>query len=171
MSPISSFAYLVLGGLVLAIVTYFEQGLSQAATENRLLRQAGKYAVNHRGELDHLLWPPTSCDVGRPRVKARLKLNSPEKCMSQEYRDRQKQLIHSVRADVSAVRAKASVVPIQADYAADGRRCLTSAPLPTQISAFLQTNIQQMLARAEPFHYYNPPESMHITIKNIRVAP
>ncbi len=45
MSPISSFAYLVLGGLVLAIVTYFEQGLSQAATENRLLRQAGKYAV------------------------------------------------------------------------------------------------------------------------------
>jgi hypothetical protein len=44
LSPISSFAYLVLGGLVLAVVTYIEQGLSQAATENRLLRQAGKYA-------------------------------------------------------------------------------------------------------------------------------
>jgi hypothetical protein len=45
LAGISSFAYLVLGGFVLAIVTYLEQGLSRAATENRLLRQAGKYAV------------------------------------------------------------------------------------------------------------------------------
>jgi 2'-5' RNA ligase len=91
--------------------------------------------------------------------------------LSQSYRDRQRQLIDSVRADVSAVREKASVVPIQADYAADGGRCLTSVRfVPTQASAFLQTNIQQVLAQAEPFHYYNPPESMHITIKNIRVA-
>ncbi len=75
--------------------------------------------------------------------------------MSQKYRDRQKQLIDSVRADVSAVRAKASVVPIQADYAADGGRCLTSVLfVPTLTAAFLQTNIQQTLARAEPFHYY-----------------
>ncbi len=44
LSPISSFAYVVLGGIALAFVTYLEQGLSRAATENRLFRQAGQYA-------------------------------------------------------------------------------------------------------------------------------
>lgn len=45
LAGVSSFAYLVLGGITLAIVTYLEQGLSRAATENRLLRQAGMYAA------------------------------------------------------------------------------------------------------------------------------
>jgi hypothetical protein len=45
LSGVSSFAYLVLGGITLAIITFWEQGLSRAATENRLLRQTGKYAA------------------------------------------------------------------------------------------------------------------------------
>ena len=45
LSGVSSFAYLILGGFTLAIITFLEQALSRAATENRLLRQAGKYAL------------------------------------------------------------------------------------------------------------------------------
>lgn len=91
--------------------------------------------------------------------------------MSQTYQDRQKQLIDSIRNDVSTVTAQASVVPMQADYAADPGRCLTSVMfVPPPIANRLQAEVQQTLARVEPQHYYNPPESMHITIKNVRVA-
>ena len=45
LSGISSFAYLVLGGITLGVITFLEQGLSRAATENRLMRQTGKYAL------------------------------------------------------------------------------------------------------------------------------
>lgn len=45
LSGISSFAYLVLGGFTLAIITFLEQSLSRAATENRLLRHTVKYAA------------------------------------------------------------------------------------------------------------------------------
>ena len=91
--------------------------------------------------------------------------------MSRTYQDRQKQLIDSIRNDVSTVTAQASVVPMQADYAADPGRCLTSVMfVPRPIAKRLQAEVQQTLARVEPQHYYNPPESMHITIKNVRVA-
>ncbi len=90
--------------------------------------------------------------------------------MSQNYRDRQKQLIDIVRSDVGAVDAKASVVPIQADYAADSERCLTTVMfVPEHAAISFQSEIQQTLAQVEPFHYYNPPESMHITVKNVRL--
>ena len=45
LAGVSSFAYLVLGGITLGVITFLEQGLSRAATENRLLRQTGKYAA------------------------------------------------------------------------------------------------------------------------------
>lgn len=91
--------------------------------------------------------------------------------MSQTYQYRQKQLIDSIRNDVSTVTAQASVVPMQADYAADPGRCLTSVMfVPPPIANRLQKEVQQTLAYVEPQHYYNPPESMHITIKNVRIA-
>ena len=91
--------------------------------------------------------------------------------MSQTYQDRQKQLIETIRRDVSTVSANASVVPMQADYAADPGRCLTSVMfVPPAIADGLQKEVQQTLAQIEPHHYYNPPESMHITIKNVRVT-
>jgi 2'-5' RNA ligase len=91
--------------------------------------------------------------------------------LSRKYRDRQRQLIDSIRSDVSTVSANASVVPIQADYAADPGRCLTSVMfVPSPKAIALRDGIQEALAQVEPFHYYNPPESMHITIKNVRVA-
>jgi len=62
-----------------------------------------------------------------------------------------------------------SIVPQRRDHAADVRMCLTAL-------VFFSKNLQdrvtesiiQPLAEADPEQYYYPPESMHVTIQNVR---
>ncbi len=61
------------------------------------------------------------------------------------------------------------MVPIRSDYGTDSAMCLTSvAFLPGDIAYNIHRSIVQPLQAVEPDHHYYSPDSMHITVKNIR---
>jgi len=88
--------------------------------------------------------------------------------MPDTYRELQEQAVNQLRAG-SGQNSRASVVPIRSDYRTDAAMCLTSvAFLPGDIAQDIHQKIVQPLKEIEPDHHYYSPESMHITVKNIR---
>jgi 2'-5' RNA ligase len=84
------------------------------------------------------------------------------------YRELQKQAVNQLRVG-SGQNLRASVVPIRSDYRTDSAMCLTSvAFLPDDIAHDIHRKIVQPLEEIEPDHHYYSPDSMHITVKNIR---
>jgi hypothetical protein len=84
------------------------------------------------------------------------------------YRELQKRAVNQLRAG-SHNDLRASVIPIRSDYKTDTAMCLTSvAFLPAGIGQDVYRRIVRPLKAIEPDHHYYPPDSMHITIKNIR---
>lgn len=64
----------------------------------------------------------------------------------------------------------ATVIGAVNDFANDTRICLTSVVfVPPEIATRITKNIIEPLREIEPDHYYYPPESMHLTIKNVQV--
>ena len=65
----------------------------------------------------------------------------------------------------------ATVIPIEKDYQRDSNRCLTSVVVvPREIGDSIYARVSRRLMAIDPRHYYYPPDSMHITVKNIRTA-
>jgi hypothetical protein len=88
--------------------------------------------------------------------------------MPDTYRELQKRAVNLLRAG-SHRNSGASVVPIQSDYKTDTAMCLTSvAFLPADVGQDVCRRIVGPLKAIEPDHHYHLPDSMHITIKNIR---
>ncbi len=88
--------------------------------------------------------------------------------MPDTYREMQKRAVNQLRAG-SQRNMQASVVPIRSDYRTDSAICLTSVVfLPGDIAQDVHRRIVQPLQAVEPDHHYYSPDSMHITIKNIR---
>jgi 2'-5' RNA ligase len=88
--------------------------------------------------------------------------------MPDTYRELQERAVNQLRAG-SQRNSRASVVPIRSDYKTDTAMCLTSvAFLPADIGQNVYRRIVGPLKGIEPDHHYYPPDSMHITIKNIR---
>jgi 2'-5' RNA ligase len=88
--------------------------------------------------------------------------------MPDTYRELQERVVNQLRAG-SQRNSGASVVPIRSDYKTDRAMCLTSvAFLPADIAQDVYRRIVGPLKGIEPIHHYYPPDSMHITIKNIR---
>jgi 2'-5' RNA ligase len=88
--------------------------------------------------------------------------------MPDTYRDLQKHAVNQLRAG-SGQNVRVSVVPIRSNYRTDPAMCLTSvALLPDDIAQDIHRKIVQPLEEIEPEHHYYSPDSMHITVKNIR---
>ena len=91
--------------------------------------------------------------------------------MSENYSLQQKELVKQLEASFAGDNKfkVAEVVGVQEDYTKNKQICLTSVVFPpTEITAKITTEIIDKLRAIDPWQYFLPPESMHLTIKNIR---
>lgn len=85
------------------------------------------------------------------------------------HQQRQTEIINQLEGQIKGNQLKFSTVAPVEDYKNDPRICLTSVHLP---STDLISTIQQQLIdplRAITPDYFYPPDSLHMTIKNVRV--
>lgn len=86
-----------------------------------------------------------------------------------DYKSLQKKLVSELEQSFAEGKSRSTVVEMQKDYFDDDQICLTSI---TRIDPAIQLAIFEKiigpLKSLEPQHYYYTPESMHLTIKNIR---
>ena len=91
--------------------------------------------------------------------------------MNNSYFQQQKKFVRQLEQSFASGKSASTVVDIQRDYANDDQICLTSVVfIPDEVSRMIATDIIQRLNRIEPWQYFFPSESMHITIKNIRTV-
>lgn len=87
-----------------------------------------------------------------------------------DYQNKQIEVINSIETQINNDSLRFSTVSPVKDYESDSRICLTSVHIPSQS---LKNQIQKLLVEplksVEPNYYYYSPDSMHMTIKNIRV--
>ncbi len=89
--------------------------------------------------------------------------------MPSNYSQEQKQMVNELENTFATGDRKSTVVDMQTDYANDDQMCLTSVVfIPPDISKIITEKIIKPLQAIEPMHYFYPPESMHLTIKNVR---
>jgi len=87
--------------------------------------------------------------------------------MAESYQQQQRQVLSRLLAGGGGV----STVPMQPDFTADPRRCLASVyMLPAPLAQRIEAQVAGKLKAADPRHYFYPPRSMHVTIKNIRTV-
>ncbi len=85
------------------------------------------------------------------------------------YFQQQKELTSQLEASFNTGSFQPTVVDMQEDYKNDPQICLsTVAFLPKEITDAITEKIIKPLQAIEPDHYYYAPETMHITVKNIR---
>lgn len=86
------------------------------------------------------------------------------------HQDKQKEIIQKIDTQIESNSLKFSTVSPADDYTRDPRICLTSVHLPKkEFLTEIQQKVIQPLKQIEPNHFYYPPDSLHFTIKNIRV--
>lgn len=89
---------------------------------------------------------------------------------SSSYRKEQKNTINRIDRQVKTSSLAFSTVSPVDDYANDIRICLTSVHIPHQELVFkVQEQLISPLQRISPEHFYYLSDSLHMTIKNIRV--
>ncbi len=89
--------------------------------------------------------------------------------MKNNYSKKQKKLIQKIKSIISSQK---NGVQIQSDYVDqnDDRLCLSSLTfIPSKIGQKISRDIIEPLKKIDPDHYYYPLESLHLTIKNIRI--
>ncbi|MBU0455730.1 MAG: hypothetical protein ABIH77_03710 [Pseudomonadota bacterium] len=85
------------------------------------------------------------------------------------YKEQQKKLVQQAEHALQTNHYHSTVIAMQKDYEKDKQRCLTSVVfIPNQIAQKIIKEVVDELKKIESCHYFYPPESMHITIKNIR---
>jgi hypothetical protein len=89
---------------------------------------------------------------------------------SPDHQSKQKEIIDVVENQIKSNTLKSSVVIPVEDFENDSRICLTSVHLPDkQILSAVQKLVIEPLREIEPSYYYYPLDSLHLTIKNVRV--
>ena len=87
-----------------------------------------------------------------------------------DYQQNQKKVIENIEKQVKQNSLQFSTVDPVEDFDSDPRICLTSIHIPND---FLKNKIQKQiidpLRAISPEHYYYSDDSLHMTIKNIRV--
>jgi 2'-5' RNA ligase len=87
------------------------------------------------------------------------------------YRDLQKRVIDQLRFGAGQTAGQASIIPMKRDYRNDPAICLTSVSfVPTDLAQEICQAVIAPLKAIEPEHYFYAPDSMHLTIKNIRTV-
>ena len=91
--------------------------------------------------------------------------------MINSYFLKQKELVKQLEKSFSSGNHQSTVVEMQKDYANDDQICLTSLVfIPDNISGKIISDCLSRLKSIEPNHYFYPPESLHLTIKNIHTV-
>ena len=86
------------------------------------------------------------------------------------YQDNQKKVVDELEKQIQGSTLTFSTVTPVADYTNDPRICLTSVHFPrASLIDQIQQQIIEPLQNVESDHFYDPRDSFHITIKNIRV--
>jgi 2'-5' RNA ligase len=90
--------------------------------------------------------------------------------MITDHQRQQLQVIKTIEEQVKNQSLQFSTVAPVRDYENDPRICLTTVHFPRQdLIQQTQQSIIDPLRQLEPEHYYYPPESLHMTIKNLRI--
>lgn len=90
--------------------------------------------------------------------------------MENKYINQQKQLVKDLEKSFALKNDSTTIVDVQNDYANDDQMCLTSLVfVPEDISKKIIIDVINPLKTVEPNHYFYPIESMHCTVKNIRI--
>jgi|SRR3989339_678378 len=90
--------------------------------------------------------------------------------MTNDYFSQQKHLVKEIETSLLKGVRKASTVEMQKDYTNDDQICLTSVVfVPKNISQKITEDIVRPLQKIDSDQYYYPLDSMHLTIKNVRV--
>lgn len=86
------------------------------------------------------------------------------------FKDQQKRLVDQLKNGSAAkLNQIASIVPIQANHRTNPALALTSVIfIPEGMAQEIYQAVVEPLRAIEPEHYYYPPETMHLTIKNVR---
>ncbi|HCR81415.1 MAG: hypothetical protein UY13_C0002G0427 [Candidatus Pacebacteria bacterium GW2011_GWB1_47_8] len=83
----------------------------------------------------------------------------------------QQKVINQIAQQISNNSLNFSTVSIVEDYAKDSRICLTSVHFPHRyLVDQVQRELIKPLRKIEPGFYYYPSDSLHMTVKNIRVV-
>ena len=87
------------------------------------------------------------------------------------YQEQQERIVNELRVGSGHRDVGIPTIPFRSDYRTDSAICLTSvAFVPDDIAQDIQQTIIGPLKEMEPDHYYYSPDSMHITIKNVRAV-
>jgi len=87
-----------------------------------------------------------------------------------KHQKKQEEVINLIEKQVNNRNLKFSTVPPVENYQEDKRICLTSVHFPhKQLISKIQNEIIKPLEKIEPEFFYYPQQSIHMTLKNIRV--
>ncbi len=88
----------------------------------------------------------------------------------QNYQQKQKEVIDTLEKQLNNNALNFSTVSPVADFKNDPRICLTSVHIPSHdLKNKIQNTLIEPLQKISPEHFYYPNDSLHMTIKNIRV--
>jgi 2'-5' RNA ligase len=87
------------------------------------------------------------------------------------YQQNQIVVINAIEKQIAENNLQFSTVARVENFDEDPRLCLTSVHFPSNsLIGAIQEQVIKPLQSIQPTHYYYPPESFHMTIKNIRVV-
>ena len=87
-----------------------------------------------------------------------------------DHQRKQIEIINQIEEQVNSNSVKFSLVSSVKNYEDDTRICLTSVHIPhASLIDKVQDSLIKPLKQIEPNYYYYPEDSLHMTIKNIRV--
>lgn len=87
------------------------------------------------------------------------------------HQSKQKQIIEEMDRQVRNNALNFSSVASIDNYETDSRLCLTSVHIPSKVFTHkIQSSLIQQLQHIKPEYYYYSDNSLHITIKNVRVV-
>lgn len=97
-------------------------------------------------------------------------MNNQKQYQNNAYQEKQVEIINQLEKQIKGSSLGFSTVAPVEDYKSDTRICLTSVHIPhKELVDKVQTTLIEPLREIMPDYFYYPPDSLHMTIKNIRV--
>lgn len=84
------------------------------------------------------------------------------------YKEEQQRIVQMMSSDSGI---STTIIPIKKDHQLDNALCLTSVAFtPIKLADLIYKCIIKPLKTIEPDHYYYSPDSLHVTIKNVKTT-
>lgn len=90
---------------------------------------------------------------------------------AEDYLSQQKALVGDLEQSFLNGQLRSTVVDMQNNYANDGQICLTSVTfVPDNVAQRIIEQVVKPLSSIDAAHYFYTPDSLHLTIKNVRTV-